>query len=155
TSDRAGICGLPPRTVKSFCISFFIPYYWGWITVKQLSINTLLISLIGLIFVSGCSFSKSPSPIRKEESNSSRVSGRDEERARRGDEESGSRIYPVWYGTNRRPINLQDQSKGYSSQPDSINHYGKCFVVIPKGHQFGSVGSGWYQRWRKGDDRLS
>jgi esterase/lipase superfamily enzyme len=67
---------------------------------------------------------------------------------------AGSHVYPVWYGTNRVPVDPQDQKKGYTSQPDSINHYGKCFVVIPKSHEFGSVGSAWYRRFLKGDDRL-
>lgn len=33
-------------------------------------------------------------------------------------------------------------------------HYGKCFVVVPKGHAFGSIGSAWYQRVFTGDDPL-
>jgi len=70
----------------------------------------------------------------------------------------GSHIYPVWYGTNRVPVNRQDEKKGYTSnpEPDSLTHYGKCLVVIPKSHTYGSVGSPWYRRWIKGsDDRLS
>ena len=67
----------------------------------------------------------------------------------------GSYVYPVWYGTNRTPSRSTRPKKGLSSQLDSINHYGKCFVEIPKSHQFGSVGSPWYSRWLKGDDRLS
>lgn len=66
----------------------------------------------------------------------------------------GSHVYPVWYGTNRASVDPKDEKKGYTSNRDSINHYGKCLVVIPKSHQFGSVGSAWYRRWLKGDDRL-
>jgi esterase/lipase superfamily enzyme len=81
-------------------------------------------------------------PEKKEETSSSPKS------------ETGSRVYPVWYGTNRAPVDPKDQKKGYTSKRDSINHYGKCLVVIPQSHQFGSVGSAWYRRWLKGDDRL-
>lgn len=65
-----------------------------------------------------------------------------------------SHVYPVWYGTNRAPLDPKDETKGYTSKRDSKTHYGKCLVVVPQSHQFGSVGSAWYRRWLKGDDRL-
>lgn len=46
--------------------------------------------------------------------------------------ESNGDIYPVWYATNRRPADVIDESKGYSSERDSSLHYGKAFVTIPK-----------------------
>ena len=63
----------------------------------------------------------------------------------------GSHVYPVWYGTNRIPVDRQDERKGYTSEPepDSITHYGKCHVIIPKSHTYGSVSSPWYRRWIK------
>lgn len=64
-------------------------------------------------------------------------------------------IYPVWYGTNRRPVDPNDERKGYTSNRDNQTHYGKCFVVIPKSHKFGSVGRAWYKFWSSDDDPLS
>ncbi|WP_235557275.1 alpha/beta hydrolase [Methyloglobulus morosus] len=70
----------------------------------------------------------------------------------------GSHLYPVWYGTNRVPVDRQNEKKGYTSEPEpnSLTHYGKCFVIIPKSHTYGSTGSPWYKRWfKESDDRLS
>jgi esterase/lipase superfamily enzyme len=68
------------------------------------------------------------------------------------------RVYPVWYGTNRRRADPSDPSAGYSGQRESKEdtvHYGRCLVAIPKSHQFGSVGSAWWKRWLTlTDDRL-
>src|SRR5262245_49575196 len=83
-----------------------------------------------------------------------KIEGKTEAAPPRPADRIGSRIYPVWYGTNRAPVDPKDQKKGYGSKRDSINHYGKCLVVIPQSHQFGSVGSAWYRRWLTGDDRL-
>ena len=63
--------------------------------------------------------------------------------------------YTVWYGTNRKPIDPQEQSKGYGAERDQTVHYGKCEVNIPKSHQFGAIDGKWWQRWfRKKADRL-
>jgi esterase/lipase superfamily enzyme/GNAT superfamily N-acetyltransferase len=71
------------------------------------------------------------------------------------DPAAGTRIYTVWYGTNRRPIVFGDSSNGYSGERDNIVHYGKCDVSIPQSHRFGDTGSAWYKRWlRRDDDRL-
>ena len=67
------------------------------------------------------------------------------------------RIYTVWYGTNRRPVDVGDRSKGYSGEreKDGDIHYGACWVAVPKSHSFGSVGSPWWKRWLTlKDDRL-
>jgi esterase/lipase superfamily enzyme len=63
--------------------------------------------------------------------------------------------YRVWFGTNRRPNDRHDASKGYSSERDGAVHYGHCQVYIPRAHKIGSVGSPWWKRistWT--DDRL-
>jgi esterase/lipase superfamily enzyme len=63
--------------------------------------------------------------------------------------------YTVWYGTNRRPRDPLDASKGYSGNRDGRIHYGNCRVYIPKAHKIGSVGSPWWKRlatWT--DDRI-
>jgi type VI secretion system ImpA family protein len=70
---------------------------------------------------------------------------------------SDGRIYTVWYGTNRRPVDADDHSKGYTGEREKNGgvHYGACWVAVPKSHRFGSVGSSWWKRWLTlKDDRL-
>ncbi|HEX6374895.1 MAG TPA: alpha/beta hydrolase, partial [Allosphingosinicella sp.] len=63
--------------------------------------------------------------------------------------------YTVWYGTNRRPIDPADPSRGYSGRRDRMVHYGTCRVFIPDSHKIGSIGSGWWKRLiSRKDDRL-
>jgi esterase/lipase superfamily enzyme len=64
-------------------------------------------------------------------------------------------LYPLWYGTNRKPIDPNDISKEYSGDRDDRIHYGSCQVAVPKSHKIGSTGSGWWQRLLTStDDRL-
>jgi hypothetical protein len=64
-------------------------------------------------------------------------------------------LYPLWYGTNRKPIDSNDISKGYSGDRDNLVHYGSCQVAVPKSHKIGSIGSDWWQRLLTStDDRL-
>jgi esterase/lipase superfamily enzyme len=63
--------------------------------------------------------------------------------------------YVVWYGTNRRPHDPSDISKGYSSVRDTAMHYGSCRVFVPESHKIGSIGSPWWKRLlTMTDDRL-
>ncbi|PSB01636.1 alpha/beta hydrolase [Merismopedia glauca] len=56
-------------------------------------------------------------------------------------------LYPLWFGTNRQPINPQDITQGFSGKRDNQLHYGTCQVAVPKSHQIGSTGSSsWWQR---------
>ena len=55
-------------------------------------------------------------------------------------------LYPLWFGTNRKPFDIQDISKGFSKQRDEKLHYGICQVAVPKSHKIGSTGSLWWQR---------
>jgi len=64
-------------------------------------------------------------------------------------------LYPLWYGTNRKPIDASDRSKGFSGERDQQIHYGSCQVSVPKSHKIGSIGSSWWERLKTGtDDRL-
>ena len=65
------------------------------------------------------------------------------------------RVYRVWFGTNRRPIDPADPSQGFGPEDDRQLYYGTCGVLVPKSHKIGSVGSSWWRRWLRGeDDRL-
>jgi esterase/lipase superfamily enzyme len=57
-----------------------------------------------------------------------------------------SRIYTVWFGTNR----AYNGTMGlFGDESSDRVAYGRCEVIIPKGHKFGSVGSSWPVRWFK------
>lgn len=67
----------------------------------------------------------------------------------------GALLYPVWYGTDRLPIDPADHSRGYTGERGAETSYGRCEVAIPQSHKFGSVGSSWWQRLLTlTDDRL-
>lgn len=61
----------------------------------------------------------------------------------------------LWFATNREPDPQAESIYGASRSKEGKIHYGQCTVNVPKGHKFGSTGSGWLTRWRKGDDRLT
>jgi esterase/lipase superfamily enzyme len=71
------------------------------------------------------------------------------------DDPDSPRLYPVWFGTDRLPLNPADPSKGFSTGRDTSVHFGTCQVAIPKSHKFGSSGSSWWKRFATwSDDRL-
>ncbi|MGB3640050.1 MAG: hypothetical protein WBA39_21110, partial [Rivularia sp. (in: cyanobacteria)] len=64
-------------------------------------------------------------------------------------------LYPLWFGTNRKPNNPEDISQGFSAERDRQLYYGTCEVTVPKSHKIGSIGSPRWQRWLTfTDDRL-
>lgn len=64
------------------------------------------------------------------------------------------RNVPVWFGTNRAPLIPADISKGFSDTWGKETTLGRCVVNVPEGHVPGSMGSTWWVRLIKGDDRL-
>jgi esterase/lipase superfamily enzyme len=52
-------------------------------------------------------------------------------------------VYPLWYGTNRKPKDANGVFKGFSGQGDDCIHYGTCEVVVKKTHKFASAE--WFQ----------
>jgi esterase/lipase superfamily enzyme len=54
-------------------------------------------------------------------------------------------LYPLWYGTNRKPIDPNNINRGFSGEEDDRIHYGSCQVSVPKAHKIGSTSSGWWQ----------
>jgi esterase/lipase superfamily enzyme len=64
--------------------------------------------------------------------------------------------YPVWFGTNRKPLDAADPGKGFGAETDERVHFGKRIVRIPLGHRPGELGSPMWLRLLSGvDDRLS
>ena len=63
--------------------------------------------------------------------------------------------YPVWFGTNRKPLDAADPAKGFGSEVDERIHYGKRFVRIPSTHRTGELGSPlWKRLLTQVDDRI-
>jgi esterase/lipase superfamily enzyme len=63
-------------------------------------------------------------------------------------------VYPVWFGTNRKPTALGD---GFTSERHDRITRGRVEVHIPEAHRFGETGTGFLKRlWRRElrDDRL-
>lgn len=56
--------------------------------------------------------------------------------------EGADRLYPVWYGTNRRP----DGRGGFGVERNDRTTHGRADVFVPKNHRTGETGSGWLQR---------
>jgi len=64
--------------------------------------------------------------------------------------------YPVWFGTNRKPIDRNHPELGFGAEPDDALHYGKRIVRIPLSHRPGELGSPLWRRLLTGvDDRLT
>jgi esterase/lipase superfamily enzyme len=64
--------------------------------------------------------------------------------------------YPVWFGTDRKPIDRDNPALGFGSEPDDHLHYGKRVVRIPRSHRPGELGSPLWRRLLTGvDDRLT
>jgi esterase/lipase superfamily enzyme len=64
--------------------------------------------------------------------------------------------YPVWFGTNRKPIDAKDPGKGFGVESDERIHYGKRIVRIPVTHRPGELGSPlWKRLLLNMDDRIT
>jgi len=72
-----------------------------------------------------------------------------------GTEPAETPLYPLWFGTNRAPVDPGDPTKGFSGERSAELHYGTCRVAVPKSHRIGSLGSSWWKRLvTRTDDRL-
>ncbi len=64
--------------------------------------------------------------------------------------------YPVWFGTNRRPLDPADPGKGFGGEIDDRIHFGKRIVRIPASHRVGELGSPlWKRLLLQVDDRIT
>jgi esterase/lipase superfamily enzyme len=63
--------------------------------------------------------------------------------------------YLVLFGTNRRPNPTPKDISDFGSERDTQLNLGSCEVAIPESHQIGSIGSKFWGRLFKGDDRLN
>lgn len=69
------------------------------------------------------------------------------ELAQKKTQTSGPRTYRVWFGTNRKPLNENNQIIGFTSERADSVYYGHCDISIPKYHTIGSLGAPWWKRF--------
>src|SRR5262245_10304734 len=63
-------------------------------------------------------------------------------------------VYPVWFGTNRKPTALGD---GFTGERHNHVTRGRVEVYVPEAHRFGETGTGFWRRLLRfdlRDDRL-
>jgi esterase/lipase superfamily enzyme len=68
--------------------------------------------------------------------------------------ESAGVVFPVWFGTNRKP---DPRDNGFSGDRHSRITHGRVEVYVPEGHRFGEAGSAFWKkllRFDLRDDRL-
>lgn len=102
--------------------------------MKMITRIILLVTIAPISFLlTGCATSMPPTP----------AAGPDE-----------SRVFPVWFGTNRKP---NSQGDGFTSERNDYTSYGRVEVFVPQAHRFGETGNSFWERLRRGDlrdDRL-
>src|SRR5438128_4275599 len=63
-------------------------------------------------------------------------------------------VYPVWFGTNRKPTT---QGDGFTGERHDRITRGRVEVYVPEAHRFGETGTGFWRRllrFGRRDDRL-
>ena len=63
---------------------------------------------------------------------------------------SDERLYPVWFGTNRRP---SADGKGFTGERHSSTTLGQVTVRVPNAHRFGETGSSFWSKLKRLDFR--
>jgi len=69
----------------------------------------------------------------------------------------GGLVYPVWFGTNRRPGPERDRAGLFTNERHDRITYGRTEVWVPEAHRFGETGSPFWRRLLRldlRDDRL-
>jgi esterase/lipase superfamily enzyme len=69
-------------------------------------------------------------------------------------EPDNGEVFPVWFGTNRKPVL---EGEGFTGERNGSVTYGRADVYIPKAHRPGETGTSiWKRLWRLDlrDDRL-
>ena len=63
-------------------------------------------------------------------------------------------VYPVWFGTNRKPA---ASGSGFTAERHPRTTLGRAEVFIPESHRFGEIGNPFWKRllrFQRQDDRL-
>lgn len=55
-------------------------------------------------------------------------------------------VYPVWFGTNRKPT---DDGRAFTGERHNAISYGRVEILVPKSHKIGETGSSWWKRLKR------
>jgi esterase/lipase superfamily enzyme len=66
------------------------------------------------------------------------------------DEAEGAKVYPVWFGTNRKPM---AQGDGFTGERHDCVTRGRVEVLVPQAHRFGETGTSFWRRLLRFDLR--
>lgn len=65
------------------------------------------------------------------------------------DDDDDGVVYPVWFGTNRKPA----VGGGFTHERNEVTTLGRVLVHIPAAHRVGEIGSSWWTRIKRLDLR--
>ncbi len=65
------------------------------------------------------------------------------------------RVYDLWFGTNRVPVEEDGIVTGFSTETSSTTTLGRCGVTIPRSHRIGEGKPPWWRRVVLGERPLS
>ncbi len=122
-------------------VGYYRAYEWGRATIPASERENA--ELPCLMTIDRTLLGVPPEYARQQNDRSTRGMTRSSEIEEPQSEMEKPQVYPLWYGTNRKPKDSNDLSKGFSGQGDDRVHYGTCEVVVKKTHKFGSVE--WFQ----------
>lgn len=113
-----------------------------------------LVVLVAALLLAACA-SAPPEPDWPAHENELPVRGRSLADREPCPPEFSGTCYPVWFATNRKPLDPRDPARGFGSEFDERLHYGKRIVRIPPSHRPGELASPLWRRLLTGtDDRL-
>jgi esterase/lipase superfamily enzyme len=74
-------------------------------------------------------------------------------RAKSSLEGGAGEVYPVWFGTDRKPIDQKNLTAGFTNCHHDQVSLGRVDVLVPTAHRFGETGSSFWARFRRFDFR--
>jgi len=89
-----------------------------------------------------------PAPARRRATDDRTLTGPNTARAMAPGDESSSKVFPVWFGTNREPL-----GDGFGNKRAGKTTLGVAEVYVPEAHRFGEVGTSWWTKLRRLDLR--
>jgi esterase/lipase superfamily enzyme len=90
-----------------------------------------------------------PAPARRRATDDRTLAGPNTARAMAAGEEPSGKVFPVWFGTNRKPL----PGAGFGPERAGKTTLGMAEVYVPEAHRFGEVGTSWWTKLRRLDLR--
>ena len=90
-----------------------------------------------------------PAPARRRATDDRTLAGPNTARAMAAGEQPPGHVFPVWFGTNRKPL----PGAGFGPERAGKTTLGMAEVYVPEAHRFGEVGTSWWTKLRRLDLR--